>query len=46
VPTPSAPPVIFYGWVIVAATFLIALVTVGGRSAFDVFVAPMSEEFG
>jgi MFS family permease len=46
VPTPSARPPIFYGWVIVATTFLIALVTVGGRSAFGVFVVPMSEEFG
>ncbi|HSF30103.1 MAG TPA: MFS transporter [Candidatus Tectomicrobia bacterium] len=39
-------PVIFYGWVVVATTSLIALVTVGGRSAFGVFVVPMSEEFG
>jgi MFS family permease len=46
VPIPSARPAIFYGWVIVATTFLIALVTVGGRSAFGVFVVPMSEEFG
>jgi MFS family permease len=46
VPTPSARPAIFYGWVIVATTFLIALVTVGGRSAFGVFVVPMSEAFG
>jgi MFS family permease len=46
VPTSSARPAIFYGWVIVATTFLIALVTVGGRSAFGVFVVPMSEEFG
>ncbi len=45
-PTPSARPAIFYGWVIVATTFLIALVTVGGRSAFGVFVVPMSEAFG
>ena len=45
-PTASARPAIFYGWVIVATTFLIALVTVGGRSAFGVFVVPMSEEFG
>jgi MFS family permease len=46
VSTPSSRPAIFYGWVIVATTFLIALVTVGGRSAFGVFVVPMSEEFG
>ncbi len=45
-PTPSSRPVIFYGWVIVATTFLIALVTVGGRSAYGVFVVPMSEAFG
>jgi MFS family permease len=44
--TVSSRPAIFYGWVIVATTFLIALVTVGGRSAFGVFVVPMSEEFG
>lgn len=44
--TPSSRPALFYGWVIVATTFLIALVTVGGRSAFGVFVVPMSEEFG
>jgi MFS family permease len=46
VSTPSSRPAFFYGWVIVATTFLIALVTVGGRSAFGVFVVPMSEEFG
>ena len=46
VPIPAARPAIFYGWVIVATTFLIALVTVGGRSAFGVFVVPMSEAFG
>jgi MFS family permease len=44
--TSSSRPAIFYGWIIVATTFLIALVTVGGRSAFGVFVVPMSEEFG
>lgn len=43
---PLSRSAIFYGWVIVATTFLIALVTVGGRSAFGVFVIPMSEEFG
>jgi MFS family permease len=46
VTTSSSRPTIFYGWVIVATTFLIALVTVGGRNAFGVFVVPMSEEFG
>jgi MFS family permease len=46
VPTMSSRPAIFYGWFIVAITFLIALVTAGGRNAFGVFVIPMSEEFG
>jgi MFS family permease len=46
VSTPSSRPTPFYGWVIVATTCLIALVTVGGRNAFGVFVVPMSEEFG
>lgn len=42
----SRRPAIFYGWVIVATTFVIALVMVGSRNAFGVFVVPMSEEFG
>jgi MFS family permease len=46
VATPSSRRPIFYGWIILAATFLIALVTVGSRQAFGVFVVPMSEEFG
>ena len=45
-PTPASRRPLFYGWVIVATTFLIALVSVGGRNAFGVFVVPMSEEFG
>lgn len=45
-PTPASRPTLFYGWIIVATTFLIALVTVGGRNAFGVFVVPMSDEFG
>jgi MFS family permease len=39
-------PDIYYGWFIVATTFLIALVTVGARGGFGVFILPMSEEFG
>ena len=39
-------PGIYYGWCIVATTFLIALVTVGARGGFGVFVLPMSEDFG
>ena len=36
---------IYYGWLIVAASFFISLLTVGGRNGFGVFVIPMSEEF-
>lgn len=39
-------PGIYYGWCIVATTCLMALVTVGARSGFGVFVLPMSEDFG
>jgi MFS family permease len=46
VPNTSSRPTIFYGWFIVATTFLMALVTAGSRNAFGVFVIPMSEEFG
>jgi MFS family permease len=37
---------IFYGWVIVATTFVIAAVTTGPRNGFGVFVGPMSTDFG
>jgi len=43
--TLSRSPV-FYGWFIVAVTFFIALVTVGTRGGFGVFVVPMEEDFG
>jgi MFS family permease len=36
----------YYGWCIVATTFCMALVSMGTRSGFGVFVLPMSEEFG
>ncbi len=39
-------PGLYYGWYVVAACLFIALVTVGARQAFGVFVIPMSEEFG
>ena len=45
-PTLASRHTIFYGWIVVAATFLIAVVTAGGRNAFGVFVVPMSDEFG
>lgn len=35
----------YYGWVIVGASFFISFLTVGGRNGFGVFVIPMSEEF-
>jgi len=36
----------YYGWCIVATTFCMALISMGARSGFGVFVLPMSEEFG
>ena len=44
--TTSAKPGIYFGWYIVAAFFFFALLTNGVRSAFGIFVIPMSEEFG
>ena len=37
---------LFYGWVIVAVTFFITLVSIGSRSSFGNFVNPMSDDFG
>ena len=37
---------LYFGWYIVATCFFIAFITVGARSAFGIFVIPMSEEFG
>lgn len=45
-PKTLSRPGIFYGWFITATTFVIALVTVGSRSGFGVFVVPMSQDFG
>src|SRR5262249_8632979 len=42
----TAHPRLYYGWCIVATTFCMALVSMGARSGFGVFVLPMSEEFG
>ena len=36
---------LFYGWIIVGASFFISFLTVGGRNGFGVFVIPMSEDF-
>jgi MFS family permease len=37
---------IYYGWLIVATTFWMAIFTGGGRTGFGVFVLPMSAELG
>jgi MFS transporter, OFA family, oxalate/formate antiporter len=37
---------IFYGWFIVAAGFLILMVSWGSSISFSVFLLPLSEEFG
>ena len=39
-------PGVYYGWLIVATTFWMAIFTGGGRTGFGVFVLPMSEELG
>lgn len=39
-------PPLYYGWYIVATAFFIGLVVTGSRSAFGVFVIPLTEEFG
>ena len=44
--TTCARPGIYFGWYIVATFFFLALLTNGVRSAFGIFVIPMSEEFG
>ena len=48
---PQTPPAtaprkgLYFGWYIVATFMFIALATTGTRSAFGVFIIPMSEEF-
>jgi MFS family permease len=44
--THTHKPPLYYGWYIVATCMFIAFVSVGARSAFGVFVVPMSEDFG
>lgn len=39
-------PGLYYGWVVVAVTFWMALITTAGRSGFGVFVIPISTAFG
>ncbi len=44
---PMAPaPKIFYGWVVVAAAFFVALVAYGVQYSFGIFLKPLSEDFG
>jgi len=52
--SPKSPPSaaararkpLYYGWIVVAAAFFIAFVSVGSRHGFGAFVNPMREEFG
>ncbi len=39
-------PVVFYGYIIVVAAFLIQMLTWGMQSIFGVFFIPLSDEFG
>ena len=39
-------PVVFYGYIIVAAAFIIEVLTWGMQSTFGVFFIPLSDEFG
>src|SRR5581483_3539671 len=53
-PTPRSPlPVswaarrgIYYGWVVVAATFLIVIIAAGTRAAAGVLIRPLEADFG
>jgi len=39
-------PRFFYGWVVVAAAFCVALVSYGVQYSFGIFLKPLSEDFG
>jgi len=39
-------PRFFYGWVVVAAAFFVALVSYGVQYSFGIFLKPLSEDFG
>lgn len=45
-PCPAPSSRFFYGWVIMAACFLITMVASGTMMAFGVFITPLSEEMG
>ena len=45
--TPSIrPPRLFYGWYVLAASFVILFLNSGGRNVIGVMVKPMADEFG
>jgi MFS family permease len=39
-------PRLFYGWVVVATAFFVALVAYGVQYSFGIFLVPLSEDFG
>ncbi len=40
------PPRLFYGWYVLAASFVILFLNSGGRNVIGVMVKPMQDEFG
>jgi len=40
------PPWLFYGWIVVAAAFCVALVAYGAQYSFGIFFKPLSADFG
>ncbi|MBB6576874.1 MFS family permease [Comamonas odontotermitis] len=45
-PGPTPPPGLYFGWVIVAASTVLTLLTVGMRMGIGPFMLPMSEDLG
>ncbi|MFE1572467.1 MFS transporter [Comamonas odontotermitis] len=45
-PGPTPPPGLYFGWVIVAASTILTLLTVGMRMGIGPFMLPMSEDLG
>jgi MFS family permease len=44
--SPSTPRALYYGWIVVAVTFVTTLVAAGIRSAPAIFIHPLEQEFG
>ena len=42
----TSRPAPYYGWYIVVVCVFLALVTIGVRGSFGVFIIPMSQDFG